>query len=585
MSRSFDNWIIILVIIFTIIVFVYFAIDTRDNKYNKEIQSVIKVFQYIELVILFIFQIEIFLKMYTFSIQVYFKDKWLLVDMIIMVASIVILVLDIVLNDSQFTTISKILRGIFRFMRLFLVFRKVSQFKVIQITSSNSSVKTSMERILEIMNNIKKNVDDIILIKQIDWCIKQIENNKIYDPIFEDTEAAKWVNIYANTEQNSKKKKQQTVLDKQLKNQLNSNAQKAEDQKTQLVNLQYQSMKVPEEFLKYFETIDNIDFQVFKYYQELKKNNLAYLLIYLFNRYDINNTAKIDPNHLWNWSNHISAGYKNNPYHNNVHAFDVTQTVHFFIQSCEFIQVAELNSLEIGIMYIAAAGHDYEHPGFNNPFLVNSKGELAISYNDKSPLENHHSFSVFYLMTKDNSNLFTNFSKEDKKKSRERIINMILHTDNAVHFSDLAMLKGRQQAQDFNPKNKDKDICMNALLHAADISNPYKPWDICKVWTQKVMQEFWNQGDEEKERNLPVSYLCDRYTTNTAKCQIGFIDFVVFPLYDTINKFIPKLDLGNFALNKKKWTELIDFYEEDLKMKIEQLEKAEKNLQNSKAQQ
>ena len=92
---------------------------------------------------------------------------------------------------------------------------------------------------------------------------------------------------------------------------------------------------------------------------------------------------------------------------------------------------------------MAAACHDYEHPGFNNPYLVNTKSEFAILYNDKSPLENHHASSVFNLMLKENANVFVNISKEDKKKCRERIINMILHTDNAVHFADLAMLKNR----------------------------------------------------------------------------------------------------------------------------------------------
>lgn len=63
-----------------------------------------------------------------------------------------------------------------------------------------------------------------------------------------------------------------------------------------------------------------------------------------------------------------------------------------------FIKIGELSSLEIGIMYMASAAHDYGHPGFNNPFLVNSRNELAIRYNDKSPLENHHAFSAFSLM-------------------------------------------------------------------------------------------------------------------------------------------------------------------------------------------
>ncbi|EGR34747.1 hypothetical protein IMG5_002800 [Ichthyophthirius multifiliis] len=114
------------------------------------------------------------------------------------------------------------------------------------------------------------------------------------------------------------------------------------------------------------------------------------------------------------------------------------------------------------------------------------------------------------------------------------------------------MLKGRLQAQDFDTKDKDKDICMNFILHAADVSNPFKPWEISILWTEKVLNEFWCQGDQEKELNLPVSYLCDRYTTNTAKCQIGFIDFVVFPLYSSIKLFLPKLDISILVYQQKE---------------------------------
>lgn len=60
--------------------------------------------------------------------QIYFKDKWHLFDAIVIAASIVLLALDMKLDNKNFKTISKILRGIFRFLRLFLVFRKVRNF-------------------------------------------------------------------------------------------------------------------------------------------------------------------------------------------------------------------------------------------------------------------------------------------------------------------------------------------------------------------------------------------------------------------------------------------------------------------------
>ena len=53
---------------------------------------------------------------------------------------------------------------------------------------------------------------------------------------------------------------------------------------------------------------------------------------------------------------------------------------------------------ELAYMYLGAACHDYEHPGVNNMFLINTRSELAYTYNDKSPLENHHVSASLILM-------------------------------------------------------------------------------------------------------------------------------------------------------------------------------------------
>ncbi len=68
---------------------------------------------------------------------------------------------------------------------------------------------------------------------------------------------------------------------------------------------------------------------------------------------------------------------------------------------------------------------------------------------------------------------------------------------------------------------------MDILLHAADISNPFKPFSVYEKWTFRVLEEFWIQvllnkfaylkGDLERDKGLPITYLCDRYTTNVAK--------------------------------------------------------------------
>ncbi len=68
---------------------------------------------------------------------------------------------------------------------------------------------------------------------------------------------------------------------------------------------------------------------------------------------------------------YIKFGYKNVPYHNHIHAFDVTFTVHYFLSACDFKETAKLDHLDLLILYISAAAHDYGHFGLNNLYLIN----------------------------------------------------------------------------------------------------------------------------------------------------------------------------------------------------------------------
>jgi len=73
------------------------------------------------------------------------------------------------------------------------------------------------------------------------------------------------------------------------------------------------------------------------------------------------------------------------------------------------------------------------------------------------------------------------------------MIAMILATDMSVHFADLAKLKARLASKEFDPKNNDKNLCLDSILHSADISNPFKPFEIYEPWAKRVLDEFWNQ--------------------------------------------------------------------------------------------
>ena len=109
-------------------------------------------------------------------------------------------------------------------------------------------------------------------------------------------------------------------------------------------------------------------------------------------------------------------------------------------------------------------------------------------------------------------------------------------------------------------------MCIDTIVHASDVSNPIKEWGTCFKWTEVVMAEFWRQGDNERDLKVPISYLCDRYTTNMAKSQGGFIGFVVKPIFELIGNFLPDLlpYMQNFTDNGDRWIKLIPEYDEKL---------------------
>eukprot|EP00069_Balaena_mysticetus_P004802 bmy_04718T0 len=232
----------------------------------------------------------------------------------------------------------------------------------------------------------------------------------------------------------------------------------------------------------------------------------------------------------------LETGYGKykNPYHNQIHAADVTQTVHCFLLRTGMVHC--LSEIEVLAIIFAAAIHDYEHTGTTNSFHIQTKSECAILYNDRSVLENHHISSVFRMMQDDEMNIFINLTKDEFVELRALVIEMVLATDMSCHFQQVKSMKTALQQLE----RIDKSKALSLLLHTADISHPTKQWSVHSRWTKALMEEFFRQGDKEAELGLPFSPLCDRTSTLVAQSQIGFIDFIVEPTFSVLTDVAEK---------------------------------------------
>lgn len=58
------------------------------------------------------------------------------------------------------------------------------------------------------------------------------------------------------------------------------------------------------------------------------------------------------------------------------------------------------------------------------------------------------------------------------------------------------------------------------MVHCADLSNPTKPLELYRQWTDRIMVEFFHQGDREREKGMEISPMCDKHTASVEKSQV-----------------------------------------------------------------
>lgn len=257
-------------------------------------------------------------------------------------------------------------------------------------------------------------------------------------------------------------------------------------------------------------------------------------------------------------------GYLPNPFHNYSHGLDVLQTCAL---SLSLIKAGRIMSEETQLwLLVAAIGHDLGHLGVNNQFLIETAHEVALTYNDRSPLENLHCSQLFQIIRDPAANIFAFMELEDYKSMRKGMIDAILHTDIVKHneiikelhyLSRIAMDEGARSGEASDVLTAHTQLMANALLHCADVGNPMKPWELCVKWSMLCLDEFFAQGDREKLAGVPVQMLNDREKVNRPNSQISFIEFMIVPMVEAIVEIMPQLsDLADrLGVNIRSWAD------------------------------
>uniref|UniRef100_A0A667X6G1 High affinity cGMP-specific 3',5'-cyclic phosphodiesterase 9A n=1 Tax=Myripristis murdjan TaxID=586833 RepID=A0A667X6G1_9TELE len=280
----------------------------------------------------------------------------------------------------------------------------------------------------------------------------------------------------------------------------------------------------------------------------------------------------INPITLKRWLLCIHDNYRNNPFHNFRHCFCVTQMMYSMICLCSLQE--KFTQVDILILMTAAVCHDLDHPGYNNTT------ELAVRYNDISPLENHHCAVAFQISPSPTANILLPTSTPRPSADtpgRAGTITLILATDMARHGEILDSFK--QKVDCFDYTDEEHVTCLKmVLIKCCDISNEVRPMEVAEPWVDCLLEEYFMQSDREKAEGLPVAPFMDREKVTKPTAQIGFIKFVLIPMFETVMKLFPQIE----EVMVQPLRESRDRYEELKQIDDAMNEKKSENLTNGR---
>lgn len=322
--------------------------------------------------------------------------------------------------------------------------------------------------------------------------------------------------------------------------------------------------------------------QRFTYLQGVHMTSIffaLFILIFYFYFSGLISSFGLDPADLLSFFRVVERGYHvSNPYHTLIHAADVTQAIFVFCQ--QPCLRAHLTQLELLATLVAAMCHDLDHPGVNEKFLVSTGSHLAVLYDNVSVLENHHWRSAISCFIE--SGLAKYLTDTQFAEFTDLVRSLILATDISRQQEFLTQFR-------FFLDTSDRDISvannrhflLQIAIKCADISNPCRSWPVSRVWSLRACEEFFRQGDRERDLGLSITPICDRFNVTVAKVQVGFYSFVAEPLFKEWDRFLStplssKMMINLYA-NQAVWEQ--DVVREELstvEIKATETEPAEK---------
>jgi high affinity cGMP-specific 3',5'-cyclic phosphodiesterase 9 len=305
--------------------------------------------------------------------------------------------------------------------------------------------------------------------------------------------------------------------------------------------------------------LPTINFNIFEYEKNTKLLNE--LLVLMFEKLDLIKELKIDKDSLVRFIRECQSEYQDVPFHNFIHAFDVTQMVFCLLMQGRAREL--LRPKDCLVLLIAAIAHDMGHPGLSNTFLARTQAIPFKIYGMDSTLEIMAFEGLTKILQRKDCAILSSFVGQEREEMVNKIYDLIIATDMAIHLNVMTQFNlYKKEIPQLNPHEEVNEavvlVFQKCILKCADLSNAMRPPKVAKQWAHKISEEFFLQGDQERALNIPISPNMDRDLGSLAILQSTFIEAIVKPFVQNFVEVLPSEYnfLGLLEENYQSWKEL-----------------------------
>ena len=285
------------------------------------------------------------------------------------------------------------------------------------------------------------------------------------------------------------------------------------------------------------------DFDSFGFAAETRGRPLSTLGAWVLEKEGLVAQYNLDVRKLCKFLRRVEDGYPDNPYHSRIHAAAVLHMTYMLISQAGVMKTA-FEPETVMCCYLAAIMHDYKHPGLTAEHLVNRRSSLALRYNDRSPLENHHISSAWRLLLLPECNFLGELSDDVYRGIRDMTIDLVLSTDMQHHFSIMSRFKrSASHSRGAESTNSSKEMLEDStsrlvqqmIVKVADLSHVAAPTEQHRKWVALLQEEHWRQGDLERSLGMSVSHMMNREGGGITDSQVGFFEIIVLPTFEAFS--------------------------------------------------